>query len=266
MELNPKIPVILLIIGFFFVISGIPFIMIKNTFFKPVQNNTTVTPTPIIIYKNVTVMVTPTPDGKTYFAGEYQSGIRKLGRYFSWYREDVEGKKDMSGHVKIYDYRFFNSIHIFDPTDYRYYEIIPNQDNAKYLFIFVKIYLDDIAGDDVPLWLPDENHYFVMANNTVYKPVKFEKRLRIKELEETFNDNNDFRIAYYGVFNTYTRDLRYRSSAGEYAQQLYYVMGGESNAIDGYIVYYIPKEIQEKDIKIFTDMYAFGNPEWILSQ
>jgi hypothetical protein len=265
MELNPKIKIIIVIGIIILLLSGIPFKIIKDTVSPPkiINQSLNVTPTPIIIYKNVTVLVTPTPDGKTYFAGEYQTGLRRMGRLFSWYHENATGFKDMSGHVKIYDYRFFSSIHIFNPTDYRYYQVDSSQDK-KFLFVFVKIYLDNIIGKADSLWLPNEYHYYVSAKNTLYNPIQFEKRLRIRELEETWNDNGDFRIGYYGVFNTYSREIQYASTAGEVAQPIYYVKGGESNAIDGYIVYEIPYDINENDINIIGDMYAFGQPSWTL--
>jgi len=234
--------------------------------FKPTNINQSIntTPTPIIIYKNVTVLVTPTPDGKTYFASEYQSGIRKLGRWFSWTRDNVSGYEGQNIHVKVYDYRIFNSIHIFNAPDYNYYEILPNQENTKYLFIFVKIYMDDYKEDKTKLWLPSETHYYVSAKGITYQPITWDKQLRIKELEEVVNDNEDYRIGYYGVFNTYSPDKKYRASAGETYTDIYWIYPGESNAIDGYIIYAIPKDIEDKDIEVLTDMYSFGQPSWKL--
>lgn len=228
---------------------------------KVIANNSSVNNT-IIIYRNVTVTVTPTPDGQTYFASEYQDGIRKLGRYYSWINKGVEGKKDMSGHVKVYGYSQFDTLHFFNAPDYKYYEIKPQLENGTFFLIYVKIYLDDVIGDDVPLWLPDENQFWLLSGGKIYTPVEWDKHLRIKELEETWNDNNDFRIGYYGVFNTYSRDKKYRSSAGEYAQQIYYVRGGESNAIDGYIIYEIEKGQKPEDNIVTSSLFGFGNPSW----
>lgn len=232
---------------------------------KKPEINTTINETnnTIIIYRNITVTVTPTPDGITYFAGSADDGVRKLGRIFTWDRRNVEGKKDLSGYVKVYDYRTFDSVHIFLPTDYNYYEVKP-ADDKKYLFIFVKIWLDDIGSNVDKLWLPNESHYIADVSGIAYSPIQWEKQLRIRELEEIWNDNNDFRIGYYGVFNTYSRDLKRKSTAGEYAEDLYYVYSGESNAIDGYIIYEIPKDSKDENIIILSNIHAFGNPSWKL--
>jgi hypothetical protein len=248
-------------------------LVIGNYYFHPLdkifpQNNSiNVTPVnnTIIIYRNVTVTVTPTPDGKTYFAGEYENGIRKLGRPFSWLQKNAEGLTSMSGHVKIYDTRYFDSLHIFDPTTYTYNEIKPSNDNNQYCFIFVKIYIDNVIGNGAPdLWLPNEQHFFLQSKDKVYYPIEWTKWLRIKELENTWNDNNDHRIEYYGVYNSYSRDLKYKSSAGVYAQDIYWVIGGESNSIDGYIVYEIPKGSEPDENYVLAELYSFGIPTWKL--
>lgn len=251
---------IIIVLGFNFYVHPMDLI------FKP-QNTTNLTPVnnTIIIYRNVTVTVTPTPDGKTYFAGEYENGIRKMGRYFSWLNKDVQGNTSMSGHVKVYDTRYFDSLHIYNPADARWYEIKPANDDNQYCLVFVKMYIDNVIGNGAPdLWLPNEQHFYLQSQNKIYYPVIWQKELKIKELENTWNDNNDYRIEYYGVFNAYSRDLKYKATAGEYAQDIYWVLGGESNSIDGYIVYEIPKGSKPDENYVLSDLYSFGNPSWVL--
>jgi hypothetical protein len=259
---NARIYIIIVIflLGFNYYIHPMDLI-----FKKPVIENTTPINNTVIVYKERIVTVTPTIDGITYFAGEYESGLRKLGRLFSWYNEDVTGLKDMSGHIKVYDYRMFTKIHAYDYTENSYYEI--NAPNGKrFLFIFVKAYLDDISGDDTRLYLPREDHFLITAKNTVYSPDSWDKTVRVRELEETWNDNNDYRIGYYGVFNTYSKDKQYVKTAGMVAENVYYVRGGMSNAVDGYIVYTIPDNIDIDDIQVMGNMYAFGTPVWSLKK
>ena len=86
---------------------------------KPITKvivNITPTLVPTIEY----IYVTPTPDNGIYYAGEYQSGVRKLQRPFSFYREKALGEKDLSVHVTVYDYKNFNKYHWFNPSDYLY--------------------------------------------------------------------------------------------------------------------------------------------------
>lgn len=228
---------------------------------KVVNITVNITPeiTPIIKY----VYVTPTPDNGIYYAGEYQQGIRKLGRYFSFYRDNVSGLHDLSAHVKVYDYRIFDHVHAYFPEEAKYYAQYPSA-GKKFLFIFVKFWLDDITGDDVRPWTPDENHYIVSVKGNSSLPIKWDKRLRLRELEETGTDNDDTRIQYYGTLRLYSRDLTYAKTAGEYAKQLNYTYAGESNAIDGFIVYEIDVDVMPEDIKIIGNMNEFGGPIWIL--
>ena len=112
------------------------------------------------------------------------------------------------------------------------------------------------------MWLPDENQFWLMSGGKTYQPVDWDKQLRIKEIEDTSTEDGATNVEYYGVINTYSRDKKHRATAGEYAQPVYYVRGGESNAIDGYIIYEIDKGNSPEENIVMGAMYAFGNPSW----
>lgn len=215
----------------------------------------------IVITEYVTVTVTPTPDGRLYFANEYESGVRKIKRPFSWFREDVSGTKDMSVHVTAYNYRVMNFYNWFNPQDYKYYKQFASENN-KYVFVFIQIYMDDIIGQDSRMWLPDEKHYALQVNSRLYYPIEFQKQLRIKELEETFNLNDDSRVSYYGTLRTYKKG--HIETAGETTENLTYLYGGKSNAVDGYLVYEIPENTTDEELILTASFNAFGNSAWIL--
>jgi hypothetical protein len=232
---------------------------------KPEQEitiNNTPNVSVITIYKEIEILVTPTPDGIIYYATEYQEGIRKLGRPFSWIRSDVSGLKDMAVHVRIYDYRVMDSYHWFNPSDYKYYEEFPSNKNNKFVFVFINILMDDISGDDTRMWLPDEKHYGIQIGQTIYQPLDFMKQLRIQELEDTYNLNDDHRIGYYNSYNYYSSNLNNAPTAGETYTNITWLRGGKSNAVDGYLVYEVPKEIELKDMILTANFYEFGNAAW----
>ncbi|HAX17997.1 MAG TPA: hypothetical protein DCY00_05315 [Actinobacteria bacterium] len=256
-ELNSRVLVFGSVFAIIIIAVFFPYQMLEKPKYIPI--NVTITPTPIIEY----IYVTPTPDNGIYYAGEYLSGVRKLGRYFSWYRDNVSGYHDLSGHVKVYDYRIFDHVHAYYPENAKYSILFPAA-GKKYLFVFVKIWLDNISGDDVRLFVPDETHFIASVKGNSTQPIKWEKRLRLREFEETTNENGEYGIQYYGTFRKYTRDLEYAPSAGEYADPQINIYAGESNAIDGFIVYEIDTDAQPEDIKIVGNMYAFGAPVWIL--
>lgn len=211
----------------------------------------------------ITVLVTPTPDGKLYFSSEYEQGIRKLKRPFSFIRENAIGEKDLSVHATIYDYREFNKYHWFNPTDYKYYTQYANT-GQKYLFIFANIYSDDIIGQDVRFWIPKDSTIIVEAKNNIYSPIKFIKQLRIKELEEISNMNDNNKVKYFNTISLYSSSSEYSNTAGEYSENIEVLKGGISNAIDGYLVYEIPENIKIEDITIWWNIHNFGQSGWKL--
>jgi|GEM_PF-3252471 len=217
-------------------------------------------PTPIIIEKTITI--TPTPDNGIYYASETQQGIRKLQRYFVFHRNDVLGKKDLDFHVTVYGYKFLDSYHFWNLGDNQYYEVVPMNQNCKFLFVYVQMYSDDISGDDVRNYIPNENHYQVKYNDMLYQPIPFTKELRIYELENTYNFNDDHRIEYYGQF--VFQALTGKEAGKPVSMPLEYSLGGKSNAIDGYIVYEIPIEATENDIQVWGEFYAYGNSQWVM--
>lgn len=245
------------------VLSGLPFKFIKDTYY-PEPINVSVNVTPEIIYIEKIITVTPTPDGNLYFASEYQEGIRKIKRPFSWSRTNVTGFKDMSVHALVYDYRVMDSYHWFNPSDYKYYIETPSNPDNKFVFVFINIYMDNILGDDTRMWLPDEKHYLLQAQNVRFHPIDFEKQIRIKEFEDVYNYNDDYRVGYYGTFRYTSRSINYASTAGETYENLTYLRGGKSNAIDGYIVFEIPKVIDENELILSANFFQFGNAAWKL--
>ena len=219
------------------------------------------TPTPII----ETVYVTPTPDNGIYYAEEYLSGIRKMDRYFSWYVKNATGYKNLNAHVKVYGYRMLDTYHWFNPADYTYYETYPISPDDKFLFIYAKIFIDNIGGDDTRMWFPNESHYGVQANNIMYYPISFPRQIRIEEFENTYNDGK-LKMLYYGSTPMYSHADTYRATAGEYNDPETFMQAGESNAADGYIAFEVPKNTQPEDIIVKGNFYDFGDSGWVLKQ
>lgn len=255
----------LVIIGIAVLITAILFYpVVKQEIAKSnVKPVTTPNISKVVEIQYVTILVTPTPDGKNYFANEYENGIRKLKRPFSFVRYDVAGKMDLSVHATVYDYKVFNMYHWFNPQDYKYYPEYPI-DGYKFVFVFVNLHMDNIIGNDVRIWFPNESHYALQVGNTLYQPISFQKQLRIKELEYTYNMNDDTRIPYYGTTRIYSSSSQYAPTAGETYLEQNFLYGGKSNAVDGYIVYEVPLDAKEDDMIIDADFYSFGTASWKL--
>lgn len=230
----------------------------KNVDIPPVKNISTVV-------EYVTVLVTPTPDGKTYFASEFQSGIRKIQNPFSFYRKNVTGLKDIKVTSFVYDYRIYNVLHWFNPSDYKYYEMSADSDK-KFLFVFYAMYMDDIAGDDTRFYIPNKRNYVVQSlkNNKLYYPIEYPNQLRIEELEYAYDYTNTNKAQYFGQIRKYTRDLSASNTAGEISIEQNWLRGGLSNMQSGYILYEIPSEIKDEDLLAGINFYGYGNAWWKL--
>ena len=218
----------------------------------------------VVEIQYITIMVTPTPDGKLYFASEYEEGIRKLGREFSFKRLNASGLKDLVIHANVYDYREFEYYHWFNPTDAKYYRQYPLMADKKFIFIFTYIYLDDVMGDDTRFYIPDEKAFNLQVGNKVYYPVPIPPQLRIKELESVPNSNNDSYIQYYGYMRSYSSNLELSKTAGETALNLYWLKGGLSNKVDGYLIFEVDKNDKLEDMQINANYYAYGSSSWKL--
>lgn len=251
-------------------VFGIIILIGALIYFSPLQEY--ITPKPIIKYVNVTqnithyvtVLVTPTPDGKLFFAGEYQNGTRKLTQPFSWIRKDVSGQKDMKVTTRVYNYMMFDKLHWFNPAEYKYFVQFPDNPNYKFLFIFVNTYMDDVIGDDTRLWLPNKYRYGIEINHKMYYAKDYPEQVRYKELEYTSTLDESTYIQAYGQIRVYRKSSEYRKTAGETSVIHNYLRGGLSNAEDGYILFEIPKDTIPEQIIIRGEFFSFGNSAWII--
>jgi hypothetical protein len=256
MELNPRIYAILflLFVGFMFLFGG------QLIFHKePITQNANTT----IIYKNITILVTPTVDGHKYFASEYQNGTRLLQHPYSWIRYNAVGKQDMKVTTIIYDYKIFEKLHVFNPASYKYEEILPSN-NTKFLFIFAYVFMDDILGDDTRMWMFNRNFFAVYDGDKTYQPVNYAYQVRFKELENTYTFDHSTGVQAFKSFREYSSSGEYVSTAGEYNDEIYYLRGGKSNAVDGYLIYEINKNITPDKLIVLGEFYKFGYSNWVL--
>lgn len=269
-EINPRLFVfvflfILLYIGMFqswifFAIGGLafphhPVIVLNNS-----SNSSNIT----YVYRTVTVLVTPTPDGHTYFAGEYQNGTRLLQRPFTFIRYDALGKQDMKVTTIVYDYMTFEKLHWFNPADYKYYEYTPTTPDSKFLLIFVTVFMDNIAGEDTRMWSFNRSAFAVYDGITTYRPIEYPYQLRFKELEYTKTFDKSTLVQAFKSMREYSSKAEYVKTAGEYNDEKYYLRGGSSNAIDGYLLFEIQKNDNPEQLMVLGQFYVFGSSQWRL--
>ncbi|MDD2208259.1 MAG: hypothetical protein PHU45_02770 [Bacilli bacterium] len=242
--------------------------------------------TPIIKKEAVYITITPTPDGKTYYAGEYQEGVRLLAHPFSWYRKDVNiPDNNLKVSANVYDFRIFPKYHYknleySDSPNGIYDEQLPYDNNDEFIFIFANIYGDEVISDKTNnVWLPTQKCFSIAIEGTTYYPIVYPYQLKIKEMQELTNQQNSYFIQPYGYTVQYEEGhsrhnelynngtpVGYESSgiAGITARSLSYIPKGESNMVDGYLLFEIPKDTKIEDITVLGSFFSFGQAQWKL--
>lgn len=308
MGFNPRILAVLVMVGFFaFLLFGGGLLFPnKDKVRINITNNTT------IIYKTITqiVTVTPTPDGHTYFASEYQNGTRLMQRPFSFIRYNAmlnqnanntplteneslsqqinsynssnivrpvltPDGKDMKITTIVYDYRLFDKLHQFNPETYKYEEISPDE-GKQFLFVFVHTFMDDVIGDDTRMWMFSGKSFVVYDGSQSYLPFEYQVERRFRELENTYTFGHGYKVQAFKSFRQYsglyepsinTIEVSHDTlvgNAGEINDEIYYLRGGESNAVDGYLLFEIAKDDTPDKLTVGAQFYSFGWSQWLL--
>jgi len=213
----------------------------------------------------IEVPVTQAPDGLVFFASEYQTGIRKINRPFSFYGDNVTGKKDMRIITRVYDYKIFTKLHWYNPSDTHIYEMLPSSGN-KYLFVFYNMMMDDITAQDARFFMPSFKNFVVQDMNIAgqFYPLEYPYQINIKELEYSYNLNDDSKVKHFSGHREYSTSLSEKSTAGEIWIKHNILRGGISNSEDGYILYEIPIDTKEENLIVGINFYSWGDAYWKL--
>ena len=158
----------------------------------------------------------------------------------------------------------FDKLHWFNPAQYKYVEQYPVNPDNKFLFVFVYAFMDNIAGDDTRMWAFNRSFFAVYDGKETYRHTEYPYQIRYKELENTYTFDHSVGVQAFKSMRMYSRGSEYGDTAGEYNDELYYLRGGKSNAIDGYLIYEIPKNTNPEDILVLGKFYAFGSSQWRL--
>lgn len=220
----------------------------------------------VIQIEYVTVLVTPTPDGRLYYASEQEEGIRKIQNPFSFYADNASGYKHMKIVSTVYEYKEFKKLTWHNPSDNLDYGMYP-QTGKKFLFVFYAMYMDDRVSDDTRFFIPNSSQYVVQSihdSSKTYYPIEYPKQLRFLELEYARDFLNREQAEYFGGMNAYTRSMNNRETAGEIFQETNILKGGKSNVLSGYVLYEIDDYLKPDELIAGINFYAFGNAWWRL--
>lgn len=237
-------------------------------------NTPTPTPTPTPAPTFVIETPTPAPTPRLYpiVNNGFLQGVRKLNVPFSVYRQNVSGEKDLKVEFRVYKYLILEDGYTWWAGELGQYLYYPAPDDMDYLVVFVRASMDDAVGDP-RMYLPDSSHFIAQIGDGLYpEDEMYQKNIRIKELENVYNYNDDYRVRPYGYEWKYEPTAEDKEgyegqfvapNAGIVAYKRLYLRAGASNAEDGYIIFPIP-EHRFDPILISGSFYGFGDAAWLL--
>ena len=232
----------------------------KNTY-----ANLMATPTPEPTPVPTTIEPTPEPTPTPIVTEDPRLFMLRTGGYHMrdwvhWFRPDVqgingEGKKDLSTWVTVYGYKFMPSYHYWSVSWARKFLVKPDYPGDQFLFVFVNMYSD---GDDVRQYGFDYQHFRLQIGDRIYNPDSFEyPERRITELDETWD------YAHVETIKPYQYKIIQEKGSGIIrAERQEWLMGGRSNAHDGYIIFQVPYNVTYKDVRVLGDFANLGGNVW----
>jgi len=192
----------------------------------------------------------------------FRTNGKRMGDWFIYKRENVEGLKDIDMRATVYASRFLDKYEYWSVSWGRYFIQLPS-DGMKYLVVQARIkLLGDTQEKDPRMWGPGQDHFVVQTtqdgNNTYTVDTNHLIGARIKELEYVNDMTDTVKIFDYGYTRFYDRD------GAETASELGYIRMGEGNAWDGYLLFEVPNNTRMKDIKVLESIDGIGSVWWQL--
>ena len=204
---------------------------------QPVVYNITPTPTPEPTLSDVQV--------QTVYEG------MPPGRWFRWIRDNVSGYKDLDVSVTVYGYRMYNYINWYSVSWGQYFMAAPQSEDNKFLLVFINMW----SSEDSPRqYLFDKDYFSVQIGNQTYYATEetLIPQVRIRELDEVWDLQHKETIQPFGYLRTYN------SENLPIAIPHWWLTPGKSNAMDGYIVFEVPRSTRPEDVRVLANFEHLG--------
>lgn len=240
----------------------------KNTYANLMATPTTV-PTP-----EPTIEPEPTETPVVYVTEDPETFMQRTNGYHmrewhQWFRNNVQGingqgTKDLRTLVTVYSYKFMDSYHWWSVSWARKFVVKPDDREDQFLFVFVNMYSDDIFADDVRQYGMGCDHFLAQVDERLYPADLFEyPERRITEFDNLYTYDHVETPGPYGYLI-----VQEAGSGIISAQSKEWLMGGRSNAWDGYCQYQIPRydiagnPVNASNVKIVGNFDNLGGVAW----
>ena len=176
-----------------------------------------------------------------------------------WYnisRVSKDNKTAIRVYITAYRYQFRDSYLYWDTVATRYLPVDPAP-GSRFLFIFLNTWIDDSVPNVIPLDGFDYTHFTLEYNGTTF-PATVDRH-QISELQpysNLFKTGYVVPFGYMWVTNSITlkRELH----------ALPNLEPGKGNAWDGFIIFEVPKDAKQSDLKVSGRFSGLGSAYWVL--
>jgi hypothetical protein len=260
--------VLIIVISYFAISMGVVTFDDKPT---PAQNITPEVTEEIIEEVTEAPVVIVTEDPVLYMLRTNGLPMRE---FYHWFRESVQGinsqgTKDLSTYVTVYDAKFLDSYRWWSVSWYRKFVVKPENREDQFLFFFVNMYSDDRGdglGDDVRQYGHQCNDFSAQVEDRVYYTewIEYPER-RVTEFDALYNFAHVETPGPYGY-----KIVQEKGTGIISAQSLEWLMGGRSNAWDGWCMVEIPRKdsqgnpVNATNTKVLGNFGTFGQVWWQL--
>jgi hypothetical protein len=195
------------------------------------------------------------------YVDPYQSGPRSFGQWFKFYRADVQGLKDLNYGIIAYRFKFLDRYTWYNAAQGNYFqERAPGGMRFVAVWVHQETFGQNIT-DDASFWAFDDKAFALQVKDqlahqdTGHNPVN-----RIKEFDDYTDYYNVITAPPHGYYVKYTgTDPK---TGGFAAERIGFIRMGKGNAIDGYILYLVPKDTMVRDLTFLGEFGNFGSAQW----
>lgn len=188
-------------------------------------------------------------------------GERWEGQWFKWHRYDVQGDKELNAGVIVYRHVFADKLTYYNMLYGQYYPVTPPA-GKRYLIAWVHEEVFGTNGTSDPsMWAFDGDDFRLQLNGALQVNVMpVLPQYTILELDG-YHDYYDAIIAPpFGYVRRYSGHDP--ETGGWIAEKPGIMRMGKGNALDGYLIYEVPKETMEDDFLLTGNFATFGTAYW----
>lgn len=222
------------------------------------------TPTPSPTPTEAPITPEPTPEAIETLDIEYidpfASGQRAEREWYKWYRPDVQGLKDMQIGIVVYRHRFLDRYTWWNPSTGNYFTQRPTEGNRFFAVWVHQEMIGTNQTDDPSFWAFDTNSFALQVKDRLAPRGTHNPLVRIKEFDDYTDYYDTVTAPPFGYHIRYTGHNP--ESGGFLAEKIGVLRMGQGNAIDGFILYEVPKETQLRDLKMLGEFGTFGSAQW----